>query len=132
MTRIDHYYFTFGRRLAEMYANTELVSKYISLIKGTERHAMLVRKVDKSLKDMEFILFKMMAPAALLSGEHRHHYMSVYYKEISNEFKKIAAYDLRQLSDERLADLERDINLYGQLVMNGFKKCVSLLKELAV
>jgi hypothetical protein len=132
MTRIDHYYFLFGRRLAEIIANIELIKKCITLLKASERHPLLIRRTDKAIKDIEYVLFKMMAAAALLSGEHRHHYFSVFYKEISSAFTPIASIDVRTLDDNGLDKLNAGLDEYGLQVMNGFKKCIGLLKELGV
>lgn len=132
MSRIDHYYFLFGFKLAELICNVELLECYLPLLKTAEKHEQVLKRSTKSLKDIQFVLFKLMAPTALLSGEHRHHYFSVYYKEISKGFEGLANYDIEQLNPAEINAFKNRIEEFGLLMHTGLNKCLSLLEELNI
>lgn len=132
MSRIDHYYFLFAFKLSELLCNIELLDCYLLMLQVGEKNVHVLRRSNKSLKDIQFTLLKMMAPTALLSGEHRHHYFSLYYKEISKGFEKFGRYDIEQLTPDEIRDLKKQIAEYGALMNAGLNKCVQLLEELKV
>jgi hypothetical protein len=130
MSRIDHYYFLYGRKNAEIICNTSLMASYLELILKSERKLDYSSNLTKCLKDTEYILFKLIAASALLSSEPRQTYFSAHYKTISTEFKPFRVLDFSVLSDEELLRLTEDLVTYRNTVMDGFKNCISLLKEL--
>jgi hypothetical protein len=132
ITKIDHYYFLFGRRACEIICNSNLLTHYITLLKLDEKNAILIKKTDKLLKDIEFVLFKMMASAALLSSEIRHHYFSVFYKELSTNFKPFLNVSVGELKANDLNKLSTNIDEYHTMALNGYNKCFDLLKEIGV
>lgn len=132
MSRIEHYYFLYARKVCEVLCNTELVRIYIQIINESGNEAGLNKKIEKCLKDNEFILFKLMAPAALLSSEPRQSYFNQYYKEMTEGFHDFKGIDCANLTQEEMKQLDTNASKYHSEVMNGFKKCVSMLKELNV
>src|SRR5690606_22610988 len=86
MSKIDHYYFLFGRKLAEISSNIKFALCCIKTDKALGNLLNLGRKTDKCLKDNEFILFKLIAPAALLSSEPRHLFFNRHYKDLSSSW----------------------------------------------
>ncbi|MCC6371765.1 MAG: hypothetical protein IT236_12220 [Bacteroidia bacterium] len=132
MTKIDHYYFLFGRRLSELICNADVLCSYFVLLKKFDNHPIVLRRADKAIKDMEYGLFKMMASAALLSGEHRHHYFSVFYKELNLAFQPFRALDIKGFSTAQMDELNSNMLNYKLIALNGFNKCLDLLKELGV
>lgn len=132
MTKLDHYYFLFGRRLAEIICDTELLAAYVTLLTNEDKNVLVLKKIDKLLKDVEYILFKMMASAALISGEVRQHYFSVFYKELSAEFRPFVQANVSLMNQQELQTLANDLSDYNLMAVNGFKKCIGLLKELGV
>src|SRR5690349_10389476 len=66
MSKIDHYYFLFGRKLGELISNVKLAATCLDLEASLNRAVELSRKSEKCIRDNEYILFKLIAPAALL------------------------------------------------------------------
>jgi len=133
MTKIDHYYYMFGRRLAEVIGNTEICIELVGSCFATNvPHPIILNKCSKFLSDTEYLVFKMMAPAALLSGEYRHHHFSVFYKELSSLFKPMAGVEIKSLDKENLSALKQNLEAFLTTVLNGLTKSSELLKELGV
>ena len=130
MSRIDHYYFLYGRKNAEIICNTSLIETLIELHVRTDGRLEYWRSVDKYLKDNEYILFKLIAASALLSSEPRQTYFSAHYTTINNEFKKFKNLNLTTADKESLLKTKDELERYRHLVMDGFKKCIGLLKEM--
>lgn len=132
MARIDHYYFLFARKIAEIQSNFGLLNTYIDLTLCLKDAYSFTRKMDKCLKDTEFILFKLMAAAALLSSEPRQNYFNVYYRLLCQEFEPFKEVDVSVMGEKELHQLKTDIQKFDVSVTDGFKKCIGLLKELGV
>ena len=133
MGRIDHYYFLYARKISELHYNLQLLRTYIRLTIKSKTGFDFSRKIEKSTKDLEFILFKLMAAAALLSSEPRQNYFNVYYKTLCREFTPIKEIIKTELEEEKdLLNLETHLASYEIVIMDGFKKCISLLKELGI
>jgi hypothetical protein len=131
MGRIDHYYFLYARKISEILCNAGLIKTYLDLQGKMGDEIDLFRRIEKCLKDNEYILFKLMASAALLSGEPRQNYFNVFYKSMCENHKLIPTTDIRAMNTEHLKRLYTQVDEYSIHVMDGFKKCVSLLKEIA-
>ena len=58
MTKIEHYYFLFGRRLSDVIVNIHTLTKLVSVIKFGENGDRIIKKIDKLLKDMGVVLEK--------------------------------------------------------------------------
>jgi len=132
MSRIDHYYFLYARKISEIICNMELLKTYVDITLDTDHQVDLTRKVEKCLKDNEYNLFKLRAPAALLSSEPRHTYFNVFYKDLTNGFQPFQEIDYDVLKEKEMKELETKAGTYSNLAMDGFKKCIGLLKELGV
>lgn len=130
MSRIDHYYFLYGRKNAEIISNTNLIETLIELYLKTDGRVEYWRSVDKYLKDNEYILFKLIAASALLSSEPRQTYFSAHYNNISNEFKKFRDLNLGTASKPELEQTKLQLEHYRCMVMDGFKNCIKLLKDI--
>lgn len=132
MSRIDHYYFLYARKVAEIMCNSGLTRMYVDVTLDINRQHDFTPKIEKCLKDSEYILFKLMAAAALLSSEPRQNYFNVYYREICNEFAVFKELNVAQMGDKELKDLNSSLLAFETSVTNGFKKCIALLKDLAI
>ncbi|PBQ33947.1 hypothetical protein CNR22_19920 [Sphingobacteriaceae bacterium] len=132
MARIDHYYFLFARKISEILNNLGLLKIYTDLKISHESSPDLSKKMEKCLKDIEYILFKLMAAAALLSSEPRQNYFNVFYRSICQEFHAFKGIDLNDLQEPQLKQLKKMVEDYNLHVMDGFKNCISMLKELGI
>jgi len=132
MGRIDHYYFLFARKTAEILCNLGLLSTYIELTVSTHASLNLSKKIEKCLKDIEYILFKLMAAAALLSSEPRQNYFNIYYRSLCQEFVPFKGLNTDGIEITDLKKLSVSVKEYDLVVMDGFKKCIGLLKELGI
>jgi hypothetical protein len=132
MARIDHYYFLYARKVAEILSNIGLLKTYIDILLDVNQQMDLSKKIEKCLKDTEFILFKLMAAAALLSSEPRQNYFNVFYRLINQEFQPFAKVDVAALQEADLMSLNVKLDDYRIIVNDGFKKCVGMLKELGI
>lgn len=132
MSRIDHYYFLYARKISEILCCIGLVKTYITITLDLDGQLDLSRKVEKCLKDAEYIIFKLMAAAALLSSEPRQNYFIVYYRTISQEFQGFKNINFPELNSQEIKQLLAELEKYELVVTDGFKKCVGMLKELGV
>lgn len=132
MARIDHYYFLFARKISEVLCNIGLLSTYVEFMNASGASLDLSKKTDKCLKDTEFILFKLMAAAALLSSEPRQNYFNTFYRTLCQEFQKFKNIKINEMSTAELKKLNDALKDYDLVVMDGFKKCVGILKELGI
>jgi hypothetical protein len=130
MSRIDHYYFLFGRKISEILVNLGLASSCLDLQLSLGNAVDLSRKTDKSIKDNEYILFKLIAPAALLSSEPRQNFFNVYYRSINGAFEPFRGLDVIALKEPEMRKLSSDLRAYGDEVLKGYRQCESQLKEL--
>lgn len=132
MTRIDHYYFLYARKLSEIITNTRLAKTKIDLSMDFDHEFGFLSGAHKYIKDTEYILFKLIASAALLSSENRHGFFNTFYKEMNREFERFKRIDIEKMDTNALRALSQSLEEYQRLVMNGFKHCINLLKELGV
>lgn len=132
MSRIDHYYFLFGRKIAEIHCNTLLVKGYTDLLLQCKKGINLSARIEKCIKDNEYILFKLMAAAALISSEPRQNYFNVFYRSLCNEFNAFKEFEPNFSEVHQLKKLQACAKDYELLVMDGFKKCIGILKELEI
>lgn len=130
MSRIDHYYFLFARKIAEITCNIGLMETY-NRVYITHRSLLdLSSKYAKCLKDTEYILFKLMASAALLSSQPRQNYFNSFYKELSEGFTPFKNVEVNKLNEQELIEFNSSLQNYQATLKNGFKKCITLLKDL--
>ena len=132
MARIDHYYYLFSRKIAEIICNMSLLETYIDLRLSYVSTLDLSKKMEKCLKDTEYILFKLMAAAALLSSEPRQNYFNVFYRSLCQEFTPLKGVNIMEIEESELKKVSSTVKEYDLVVMDGFKKCMSLLEELDI
>lgn len=132
MSRIDHYYFLYARKIAEIACNIGLLRTYnqVYTTKGIELD--LSTNYNKCISDTEYILFKLMAAAALLSSQPRQNYFNTYYKSLSEAFTQFKAIDASKLRAEQLQDFNQKLYDFEVALNNGFKNCITLLKDLGI
>jgi hypothetical protein len=132
MSRIDHYYFLYARKISEILCCTGLIRSYIDVTLSLEKQLDLSKKIEKCLKDVEYIIFKLMAAAALLSSEPRQNYFIVFYKALNLGFQVFKDISVIDLKEQELKELSVKLEEYECTVMDGFKKCIGMLKELGI
>lgn len=130
MSRIEHYYFLYARKIGEIVSNNSLLRCYVEVNRDLNGKVDFRQKMEKCLRDTEYILFKLVASAALLSSEPRHNYFNLLYKEMNLGFQPFRELDVKELSEDICKVLIEDLNNYNSLVIDGFKKGIGLLKEL--
>lgn len=132
MSRIDHYYFLFGRKCAELYVNFQLACTCISLDLSLDRALDLNRRIEKCLKDNEYILFKLIAPAALLSSEQRQNFFNVFYKKMNSAFEPYRSFEAAGLSPEKMQRLNDELVVLSNEIKSGYEGCLTAMKDLGV
>lgn len=132
MSRIDHYYFLYARKIAEITCNIGLLKTYNQVYETQCADLDLSAKYNKCITDTEYILFKLMAAAALLSSQPRQNYFNTYYKGLNEAFNQIKTVDISTLNKEQLHDFNQKLTDYELSLHNGFKQCISLLKDLGI
>lgn len=130
MSRIEHYYFLYARKIGEIVSNINLLKCYIDLSLDLDGKIDLTSRMEKCLRDTEYILFKLVASAALLSSEPRHNYFNLLYKELNKGFEPFKEVNVKALNNVSGKSLSEEIEKYNATVINGFKQGISLLKEL--
>lgn len=132
LTQIDHYYFLYARKIAEFLAHASLVSALADIALLSNDTVNLFYEIDKHLSELETVVFKTMAAAALLSSEPRHGYFRTFYAEVTTAFEKFKIVHASDLDKNGLKALQKDIEEFKYLILNGFKRCITLLKELEI
>lgn len=132
MTRIDYYYFFYARKLSEIVCCLDMLGVYLELSIVANDKVYFLEKAGSNLKDVEYILFKLIAPAALLSGEHRHFYFNTFYKEMCTNFEPFRQTNLEEMGVAQLNLFNTKIAEFRTSVMEGYSKCTNLLKDLGV
>src|SRR5690606_33921137 len=125
------YYFLFGRNCTELLTNLQFACTCLEIEIETENTLQLQRQIDKCIKDDEYILFKLIAPAALLSSEHRHNFFNVYYKKINVAFEPFRGLESGN-EKEDMRQLHSGLTDYCKQVEAGLKECFTQLQELGV
>jgi hypothetical protein len=132
MSRIDYYYFFYGRKIAEIYANISLARTFIGYSFKLDGQINMRSRIDSCLKDTQFIIFKLIAAAALLSSEPRLNFFNVFYRQVSAEFEKFKSVDISEISNEELQKLSENLASYNGIVSEGYGKCITLLEEMGI
>jgi len=132
LTQIDHYYFLYARKIAELLAHTVMVSALTELALVQKEPVDLFYEMDKHLSELETVIFKTMAAAALLSSEPRHGYFRAFYAEITSAFAQFKTIHASELDNSGLKALQKNMEAFKYLILNGFKRCIILLKELEI
>ena len=132
MSRIDHYYFFYGRKLSEIACSVSVACVLLTFQRTLKGKVDFAYKIEKCLKDCEFILFRLTAAAALLSSEPRHGHFRESYRLISEAFDRFRYTKIDSLDATELDQLCAGLTEYGELVNGQARQCADLLKELGV
>ena len=132
MSRIDHYYFLYSRKLAEIYSNLGLAEKLLGVKHEIEGESPIDRKIDKYFKDSEYILFKLIAAAALLSSEPRQNCFNQHYRHLNQEYQQFRNIELKDLNKDKITLIRQGLTAYQQDVDKAIKGCLGVLQELGV
>ena len=131
MSRIDHYYFLFARKLSEVYCNIGFAEKLLKLRAEIPPEVNLDRKIGKCLKDSEYIFFKLIAAAALLSSEPRQSCFNQHYRRLLKEYEQFKGVEIPAQPNDS-SGLQASLKAFSQEVETGIKECAGVLKELGV
>jgi hypothetical protein len=132
MSRIDHYYFLYSRKIAEVFSNIGLAEKLLGIKYFLSGECPADRKIDKYLKDSEYILFKLIAAAALLSSEPRHSCFNQHYRQLSQGYQQFKDITAGTLDREEIPALCNRLLNYQRDVEKAVKECVVVLKDLDI
>jgi hypothetical protein len=131
MNQINYYYFYYARRMAELYCNIGAARQYLLLEPSLKDHVEVKHLVGKNLADAEYILFKLIAAAALLSSEHGHRHFNVFYQDINKRFGLFRQVDHEHLKNGEREALALNLEHYGILVKKGIEECFCTINRLS-
>lgn len=129
--RIEHYYFLYARKIAELLNHMGLIKTYVDLHLLSKRNLNLNIKLENAIKDCEYLVFKLMAPAALLSSEPRQNCFNALYKQMGEYLQHFKNFDFENAGEEQLLNLKKEADEFTVMLMNGYKNCSEVLKDLA-
>jgi hypothetical protein len=132
MSRIEHYYFFYGRKLSEISCSVSLACALMKLKDPLAPVVDVAYKIEKCVKDCEFTLFRLTAAAALLSSEPRHGAFSVSFRVISKAFEPFKNISVSSMNKNELNELCTKLDTFCKLVDEQFGKCVDVLTDLGV
>ena len=132
LTRIEHYYFYYSRKIAEMLSHIGMVNTLCELAQLLQMQESILRQIDTHLSEIETLIFRHKAATALLSSEPRHGCFRDLYNEMNTAFEEFKAMNVLKLEANGLKELEAGMNEFKDMILNGFKKCIVQLKELGV
>jgi hypothetical protein len=132
LTRIEHYYFFYSQKIAEILAHVGMISTLSELAVHVQQPESILKQIDKYLSETEFLIFKNKAATALLSSEPRHSYFRTLYNEINTNFEQFKTIKVSELKDTDLQELRKSMETFKFSMLSGFKKCIVLLKDLGV
>lgn len=130
LSRIEHYYFLYARRIAELVKNMGLIKTYVDLQLNCKQTIEFTTKIESSIKDCEFIVFKLMAPAALLSSEPRQSCFNEFYKKIAESMQVFKELNIANASAQQLLMIRTEAENFSNMLTEGYDKCISALNEL--
>lgn len=133
ITNIEHYYFLFGRKLAEIKECVNKVNCCILLMNNSPLLPELLNIIREEMHKADLILQKLTACATILSGEYRQIYFGTYYHFLLRHFDRVKLQDDKEeFSSEELNKLSVELDYFSAQLTNGFKKCIGMLKNLAI
>jgi hypothetical protein len=130
MSRIEHYYFLFSRKLAELCSCMNICALSCRL-QAHFRHSANVPKILLSIHNAEHTLLKLVAASALLGGEAGHYYFNVLFSELKSAFAKFKI-NVSELDRKGLENMAANAEDYIVRIVAGVDKCDMILKELKV
>jgi hypothetical protein len=130
MSRIDHYYFLFSKKLVELSSRAWRYADLCRLQSNFNTRNYLPR-ISLCAHEGEVTLYRLMAPSALLGSEAGHFYFNGLYKELKEEYGKIKSASLRA-DNQGLLNLAQAANEFRSKIDLGFARCSGILKELGV
>lgn len=132
LTRIEHYYFFYARKIAEMLSHVGMLHALAELAQCLNLQESVLRQMDTYLSETETLIFRNRAATALLSSEPRHSCFMALYNDINKEFEKFKAIDPLKLDAVSLKQFQKDLDDLKCKTLDGFKRCIGLLKELGI
>jgi hypothetical protein len=132
ITRIDYYYYVYAQKIADVLTNIGLLKLHLELPLYKEENEERCKQLDNYLNQIHNALYKMTAPSTLLAGEPRQNHFRLYYHEMNLRYEKIKNRDCEKLNEADIRKLQIDLEDFRCLVINGFKKCILLLKKLGI
>lgn len=131
-TRIEFYYFVYAQKIATILnsINTSQLIIDLKLNKVIQNNDDL--KLDVYLNEIDFAIYKILAPSTLLSSEPRQNYFKIYRHELNSRFDNLKTTSWDTHSNVELTKLRKDLEEFSYLTTNGFKKCILLLKKLGI
>lgn len=130
MHKIDHYYFLYGRKNAEIMTNAGLMQSYLDIYFGMDHKVEIWTGFNKCLKDTEYILFKLIAASTLLSSEPRQGQFTEHYKNINEAFRIFRNLEPAYLKEVYLLKLKNELVNFEDTVISGLKRCMKLMSNL--
>lgn len=132
LTRIEHYYFFYSQKIAEILAHIGMISTLSELAQQLHLQENVLKQIDKYLSETEVLIFKNKAATALLSSEPRHSYFRKLYNEINANFEKFKTLKVLGFNTNDLQTLRENMEEFKFSILNGFKQCIVVLKDLGV
>lgn len=131
MMKVEHYYFLYARKIAEILSNLEQIILYVDLQLLMKDSIDYHTQLTNSILNCEFIVFKLMAPAALLAGEPRHGCFNVFYKQLNEHIQKLGEFKKDRLDDKSLIALKVCSEEFKVHILNAMKRCITTLNKLS-
>lgn len=129
MNQIGYYYFYYARMVTTLLGNICLGVTRFSLYSEL-KDPILLQKGSENIRDCEFILFRLIAAAALISGEHGHRYFNTYYKDLNQQFESLTSISWSQLSPEQMQQELPALIKFETFAKEGFDGCFVTISHL--
>jgi hypothetical protein len=130
LNRIEHYYFLYARKVAELIVSLGLIKTFVDLQLNCKQNLDLSSHLKNKIKDCEFVAFKLMAPAALLSGEPRQSCFNEFYKQIVESILPFKDFQIENASVEQLLKIKSEAENFSVMLQTGYAKCKDVLYDL--
>jgi hypothetical protein len=131
MNQIAYYYFFYSRRISELISSLRVVRAQLQLMVECGKRADLVAGANLQLQTAEYILFRLIAAAALLSSEFGHRFFNVFYQDINKRYAVFRNINVSTMSNGDLKAMMNNIDDYSSQVRKGIEKCICTLRELS-
>ena len=129
MNQIGYYYFYYARMVTTLLGNVCLGTTRFYLYTNI-KDPVLLQKGAENIRDCEFILFRLIAAAALISGEHGHRYFNTYYKELNQQYESLMSISWSELTNEQMVNELPALIKFEQFAKNGFEECFVTIRKL--
>jgi hypothetical protein len=130
LSRIEHYYFLYPRKVVELIISLGLIKVVVDLQLHCKQNLDLSSHLKSKIKDCEFIVFKLMAPAALLSSEPGQKCFNDLYKQIVDAIQPFKGLQIENMSVDQLLKTKSDVDNFSDMLMKGCAECAEALNYL--